>query len=484
MGLLRYRNLLVLLLSVCSLGWALSLRAQPIDHEPKAVVEAMELASDFYQTRLAKDGLYVWAYSSDGLVRRGEGGEVEANVGWIQPPGSPAIGAAYLRLFEVTGNKVWLVSAQEIAHSLISVQLKSGGWYYHAETDEHGRKNWCYASNVGQDCDAIQDKKEKNNTVLDDNTTQSVIGFLIWFDEASNQSDERIRKAINYSLSNLMDLQYANGSFPVYSNWKKGRDEVDPTLKATPPDDEWSRVWVKPDDPPYFVTNDNIVLDAIRVLLYADRVYGCKRCVKSAVQAGEFLLLAQLPDPMPGWAQTYDKKMQPAWGRKFEPPSVASWETVGAIEALILLYQHVADERFLLAARRGLAWLGQSQLSDGLWARFYEIATSRPLYINSKYELTYADHDLLDHYVLKSDFGFSDKILQAEKSIGGGNKLFRYWQHKSDFWTDEQLATFVKSKMSTQDSIGRWLENGEIRSASFVDAIFAMSKFVEQHKSD
>jgi hypothetical protein len=37
--------------------------------------------------------------------------------------------------------------------------------------------------------------------------------------------------------------------------------------------------------------------------------------------------------------------MEPMWGRKFEPPAVASWETRRAIDALLNLYLDTGDDR-------------------------------------------------------------------------------------------------------------------------------------------
>src|ERR671918_2130059 len=93
----------------------------------------------------------------------------------------------------------------------------------------------------------------------------------------------------------------------------------------------------------------------------------------TAIRAGEFLLAAQMPEPQPGWAQLYNRDMEPMWGRKFEPPAIASWETRRAIDALLDLYLYTGKARYREAAGRAAAWLEASQLSDGQWARYYEL---------------------------------------------------------------------------------------------------------------
>ena len=51
-----------------------------------------------------------------------------------------------------------------------------------------------------------------------------------------------------------------------------------------------------------------------------------------------FLLLAQLPEPQPGWAQQYNIEMEPEWARKFEPPAVTGGESQKVIATLLTLF--------------------------------------------------------------------------------------------------------------------------------------------------
>jgi len=45
------------------------------------------------------------------------------------------------------------------------------------------------------------------------------------------------------------------------------------------------------------------------------RIYGEDRYRRTAEKGGEFILLAQMPEPQPAWAQQYDVEMRPAWAR-------------------------------------------------------------------------------------------------------------------------------------------------------------------------
>jgi hypothetical protein len=74
--------------------------------------EALHRAVAFYRERVAVHGSYLWKYSPDLAVRRGEG-EASPSQGWVQPPGTPAVGLAYLGAWEATGEGYLLDAALE-----------------------------------------------------------------------------------------------------------------------------------------------------------------------------------------------------------------------------------------------------------------------------------------------------------------------------------------------------------------------------------
>jgi hypothetical protein len=116
---------------------------------------------------------------------------------------------------------------------------------------------------------------------------------------------------------------------------------------------------------------------------------------------GDFLILAQLPEPQPVWAQQYNYDMHPCWARKFEPPAAAGHESEDAIRTLLLVYRATGDRKYLEPIPRAMAHLEKSLLRDGQLARFYELETNRPLYFTKNYALTYDDDDLPTHYSFK-----------------------------------------------------------------------------------
>jgi hypothetical protein len=441
---------------------------------------AVSAAGRYFADVLSVQGAYVYEYSEDLSLRRGED-EAGPTTGWVQPPGTPAVGAAFLRLYELTGEKNWLGAAHQVGRALVQTQLLSGGWFYAIDVSPDAAKSWCYRS-TGIDSDRCKeiDGKTKNRTVLDDDTTQSAIRFLMWLDTALEGSDPAIRETADYALKRIIGTQYPNGSWPVYPDRAHEFDDEPADLVATVPAD-WPRTWVKPEGGPYYITNDNLVRDMIHVYLLAERQFGDREYGDAAVHGGEFLLMAQLPEPQPGWAQTYDGAMQPVWGRKFEPPSVASRETAGAASALLELFGRTGDKRFLDAAKRAVAWLESVRLPDGDWARFYELGTNQPLYVNADFELVYEPENLHPGYGFKLRADIPAVVDRVKRAVAGESIVDPVlWPSvASHFNTAEDLEAAVKAIAERDAATGKWVEDGWIRSQTFIDAVFTLGRYIE-----
>ena len=87
----------------------------------------MHKAATFFRSKVASHGGYVYYYSIDLKQRWGEGVATSEQI-WVQPPGTPTVGVAYLRAYEATGNRFYLDAATEVAETLVYGQLESGGW--------------------------------------------------------------------------------------------------------------------------------------------------------------------------------------------------------------------------------------------------------------------------------------------------------------------------------------------------------------------
>jgi len=141
--------------------------------------------------------------------------------------------------------------------------------------------------------------------------------------------------------------------------------------------------------------------------------------VKAAIEKlGDFLILAQMPDPQPGWCQQYTYEMKPAWARKFEPPALTAWEGQDVMRTLIKIHRFTGDKKYLEPLAKALAYYRKRVLPDGQVARYYELKTDKPLYMDDQYRLTYDDSSAPAHYGWKQ----SQRFDAIEMELQEGSK--------------------------------------------------------------
>lgn len=424
--------------------------------------EAMLKAANFFRTQVANQGGYVFRYSSDLKLAEGEE-KVGPSMVWIQPPATPAVGMAYLEAYRATKEKSLLDAAKETAMCLVKGQLTSGGWYNSIELDPKLRQEIAYR------VDGTKKPKAKNLTTLDDNKTQSCCLFLAQLDRELGFQNPVIHEASLYVLDSLLKAQYPNGAWPQgYSEPPNPKDF--PVKQASYPD-TWSRTFPAIDYKGFYTLNDNTHVDTLKLMLSAFQVYGDERYKAAAIKGGEFLLLAQMPDPQPAWAQQYDLDMHPAWARKFEPPAVSGSESQKIVETLTYLYQETGDKRFLESGRRALKYLSTCVLPSKNLARFYELKANKPLFFTKDYKLTYDDSDVPTHYGFIVKNGL-DKLEEKMTRIAAidPTKLAEYAarQHlpkKIEPSNSKDVAKVIKA----MDARGAWVENGKMSTHKNVD---------------
>jgi hypothetical protein len=351
---------------------------------------ALRRAVESFRAKAGVQGGYVWRVSEDLSLREGEG-SCTATMAWVQPPGTPSVGLAFLEAYEATGDRAFLDAALETARALVRGQLRSGGWTYSIEFDPEKRKRFAYR--------ADPESRGFNTSTLDDNTTQASLFFLVRADRALGFKVEAVHEAALAGLDALLGAQRPNGGWP-----QRFEGPADPAKYPARPasfPETWPRTWPAADYKGYYTLNDDLIPDALDALFEAHRVTGEAKYRQAALRAGDFLIQAQMPEPQPAWAQQYDAAMQPAWARKFEPPAVTGGESQGALETLLRLYRETGEKRFLEPVPRALDYLRRSRLPDGSLARFYELRTNAPLYFTRDYELTPSDEDLPTHYGFK-----------------------------------------------------------------------------------
>lgn len=284
----------------------------------------------FFPTINAHGG-YVYHVTPDLAQRWGEGPK-DADTIEVQPPGTPAVGQSFLRVYRTTGNKQALAAAVEAAEALIRGQNKHGGW-------DH----------------TINFADLSNETVsFDDNQSQSAVSFLLALNREIKT--ERIAAATRRALDMMLAAQLENGGWP----------------HLYPPRGNYHD---------FATFNDGGINDCVRVMLEAHRADPGDQAIEQSLRrVARFMVISQLPPPQPGWAQQYNEFLQPAWARTFEPASVCPAVTIRNVGTLIDLYLALGDATLLEPIPDALRWLREVRLPNGRWARFVELGTDKPLY--------------------------------------------------------------------------------------------------------
>lgn len=441
-------------ISMLHLVMAWSATAIADDDLRDAALKSLRRATQFYLDKVSTQGGYLYHYSEDLSRQEGEH-EATRSMVWVQPPGTPAVGLAYLEAYRATGDEFYLNAAKKSADCLIRGQLRSGGWGYFIEFDPAKRLKFAYRVPPSSE-------KGENTTTLDDNNTQAAIRFLMQLDVTLEFKDSTIHEAVRYALDHLVQVQYPNGAWPQrYSVFPDPKDY--PVLKASYPE-TWSREFPKIKYISYYTFNDNAIGDVVDVLLDAAKTYSEPRYKASAEKGGDFAILAQMPEPQPIWAQQYDAQMHPSWARKFEPPSVTGGESQSVLLMLLQLYRETGQERFLAPIPKALAFLREHLLPDGRLVRFYELRTSKPLYFTKEYVLTYSDADMPTHYGFKT----GSKLDAIEREYDRVKKT--PWAElnkarKKGFAgpPSAQLVEKTKAAIASLDDQGRWLQKGHLK---------------------
>lgn len=426
--------------------------ADPSESQTRA---AIHQAVGFFRQQASAGGGYIYRLSEDLSLREGEG-VVGTTTAWIQPPATPSVGMAYLHAFRLTEDPLLLEAAVETGLALVRGQLDSGGWGNQIEFGREDRKRYSYR---------IDGNPERRSyTTFDDDKSQSALRFLMQLDRELGGSDERIADAVRYAQEAFLGAQYPNGAWPQQYREPADKEEF-PVLQASYPD-KWSRTFPGRSYRGFYTLNDGTISDLVETMLVAYDLYGDRRFLAAALKGGDFFLLAQMPDPQPGWCQQYDRQMHPAWARKFEPPALTGGESQGVIQTLMTLYERSGNGKYLEPLSRAFEYYRSSLLPDGRLARFYELKTNRPLYFTTDYELTYRDDDLPTHY----GFQVSSRLDRLERQY---RQLARTPVEKLNPSITSVKADIPRLRNSLADSAGRvisqldergaWVEEGRLR---------------------
>lgn len=411
----------------------------PDDALREQAIAAMHKAAVFYRTKVASHGGYIYYYSVDLKQRWGEGVATPDQI-WVQPPGTPTVGMAYLKAFEATGDRFYLEAATEAAEALVYGQLQSGGWTNCVDFNPRGRVAQ-YRNGKG---------RGKNNSSLDDGQTQSAIRLLVLADKALGFQHKEIHESAQFALDALLAAQFPNGAFPQVWTGPVARQ---PVLKASYPNYDWRTEGRIKNYWDMYTLNDNVAGYVAQALIDAYRVYNDEKYKRALQRLGDFLILAQMPEQQPAWVQQYNYDMKPIWARKFEPPGISGDESQEVIETLMEIYRVTGERKYLEPIPRALAYLKRSLLSDGRLARYYALRTNKPLYMFRRgdvYTLTYDDSKLPKHYGWKVDSRLGD----IEKQY---NELQRHARPTTASRLPANLEDQVRQIITDLDDQGRWI---------------------------
>lgn len=406
---------------------------EDVDKVHTAILHAVR----FYHQKASLNGGYVYHYSPDLKDRWGEGRATPTQV-WVQPPGTPTVGEAFLDAFEATRDPLCLTAALDAGRALQHGQLKSGGWRNLVDFDPRSRDAGAYRNGRG---------KGRNQSSLDDGQSQSALKFLFRLDRVMEQKDPTLHEAAMYGLKGLLATQFPNGGWPQVWEKPATRQSV---VQARFPDHDWRTEGRVKNYWDMYTLNDNVMGYVVDALLEAHRTYAEDRIVQSIRKAGDFLIVAQMPEPQPGWAQQYNLNMEPIWARRFEPPGVSGDETQEAVETLLKIHEFTRDDRYLRPIPAAMAWLKRSRLPDGQLARYYELKTNRPLYmerVGDDYRLTHDDSNLPSHYGWKTEARLEQLESRYQSQLAG----------KFPDETKTPTAAQVARLLQSLDSQGRWI---------------------------
>ncbi|MEZ6140028.1 MAG: hypothetical protein R3B84_05600 [Zavarzinella sp.] len=414
------------------------------DPTKKEVVETIAKATAYFTKHVEKHGGYVYFYSLDLSTRYGEGIAQPDQI-WVQAPGTPYVGMAYLAAWEATRDPQYLKAVERVALALVYGQLKSGGWTNSISFSPASGRTAAYRNGMGTG---------RNYSTWDDGISQLAIRFLLKADVALEHKHPKINDSLNYALSAMLASQFPNGAFP--QGWQ-GKVAEYPAKNATLPSERWRTEGKIKNYWDLYTLNDNLASQMFHTLNEVYQQTQDKKYLQAIQQLGNFLICAQLPAPQPAWAQQYNYEMVPVWARKFEPPAIAGSESQDVIETLLRISIVTQDKKYLEPFPKALKYLQSVELPDQLLARYYEFGTNKPLYFvrtGNLYELTYKDDQLPSHYGWKTRSKLKNLQQLYEQCSAG----------KNPFLSSKRVTAMDAQKLiKNLDSQGRWVDvaNGE-----------------------
>jgi PelA/Pel-15E family pectate lyase len=295
----------------------------------------------------------------------------------------------------------------EIADNILLYQKNNGGW----------PKNYdIFAILTPQQKDSVVNAKGILNTTFDNGTTYTHVTALAQVYSVTHvpKYKEAALKGIDFILS----AQYKNGGWPQYYPLEKNYSS-------------------------HITYNDDAmigIMQLIKDILHGKPQYSFvdenrRKELRTAYARGvDCIIKTQINDTgtPTAWCQQHDEvTLQPAWARKFEPPSICNGESSGIVLFLMSI-QH-PSKQIINAIQNAVKWFDQSKIyntrvkvvsaplmhyqyrtsttdrvvendpsAPPIWTRYYELKTHRPMFCNRDssivYSLAEVDRERRDGY--------------------------------------------------------------------------------------
>lgn len=295
-----------------------------------------------------------------------------------------------------------------VADNILLYQKDNGGW----------PKNYDVFAILTEDQkDSLIRSKNVLHTTFDNGTTYTHVTALA--NVYTVTKAEKYKEAALKGLDFILAAQYKNGGWPQYYPLEKDNYSSHITFN----DGAYMGIMellrdIKDGKPEYAFINSKM-----------------REKLKTSYEKGlDCILKTQINDngKLTAWCQQYDEvTLQPAWARKFEPPSICNAESSDVV--LFLMGIKNPSKQIINAVQSAIAWFEESKIlntrvkvieapllntpyrvsktdrvvvnepgAPPIWTRYYELKTHRPLFCNrdSKvvYSLAEVDRERRDGY--------------------------------------------------------------------------------------